>query len=307
MKVGTKIILGFSIPIVMFLAFGIWLDIMLKVASDNLQYIRDESVVFALMAKDMETNVVQVQQYLSDISATRALNELDDGFKYAETHYAGFNSNLAKFEQQVTSRGDQKGIESCKLIRANFKALYISGVKMAHAYIDSGPSVGNKLMLDFDKASLALQNSLSPFIKAQLDEMDTAVEKAKNDADKILIAGLILGLLVIIISVIVARTAVLSVNRYITQRKQSEDALRLSEQRFRDVSDAAGEYLWEIDAGMVYTYVSNRSADVKGYSPEELLGHTPMEFMPEEDIGPVGEIVNRAIANKAPFLLSARK
>jgi CheY-like chemotaxis protein len=55
--------------------------------------------------------------------------------------------------------------------------------------------------------------------------------------------------------------------------------LAASEQRFRDVSDAAGEYLWEIDANMVYTYVSNRSVDVKGYSPEELLGHTPMEFM----------------------------
>ena len=82
--------------------------------------------------------------------------------------------------------------------------------------------------------------------------------------------------------------------------------LAASEQRFHDVSDAAGEYLWEVDTDMVYTYVSNRSVEVKGYSPEELLGHTPMEFMPEEDIAPVGEIVSRAIANKAPFNLQHR-
>ena len=85
-----------------------------------------------------------------------------------------------------------------------------------------------------------------------------------------------------------------------------EEIVRASEERFRDVSNAAGEYLWEIDANMVYTYVSNRAVDVKGYTPEELLGHTPMDFMPEEDIQPVGEIVNAAIANKAPFKLQHR-
>ena len=94
--------------------------------------------------------------------------------------------------------------------------------------------------------------------------------------------------------------------RNVSQRKKDQDALRYSEERFRDVSEAAGEYLWEIDADMVYTYVSKRSADVKGYTPEELLGHTPMEFMPEADIQPVGEIVNTAIANKAPFKLRHR-
>jgi diguanylate cyclase (GGDEF)-like protein/PAS domain S-box-containing protein len=98
----------------------------------------------------------------------------------------------------------------------------------------------------------------------------------------------------------------LGIIRDITGRKQAEEALRASEQRFRDVSDATGEYLWELDVNMVYTYVSSRSVDVKGYSPEELLGHTPMEFMPEEDIAPVGEIVNRAIANKEPFNLQHR-
>jgi PAS domain S-box-containing protein len=106
--------------------------------------------------------------------------------------------------------------------------------------------------------------------------------------------------------VIKGRTLLHTTWRDVTKRKQIEDALRISEQRFRDVSEAAGEYLWEIDANMVYTYVSNRSIDVKGYSPEELLGHTPMEFMPEEDVGPVGEIINRAIANKAPFKLQHR-
>ncbi|BBE52202.1 putative diguanylate cyclase YegE [Ferriphaselus amnicola] len=95
-------------------------------------------------------------------------------------------------------------------------------------------------------------------------------------------------------------------NRDISERQLSEEKVRYSEQRFQDVSNAAGEYLWEIDTKMRYTYVSNRSTNVKGYSPEELLGHTPMEFMHPDDIAGVGEIVNRAIADKAPFNLQHR-
>ena len=94
--------------------------------------------------------------------------------------------------------------------------------------------------------------------------------------------------------------------RDITERKQAEEKLQYSEQRFRDVSDAAGEYLWEIDLNMVYTYASERSVDVKGYRPDELLGHTPMEFMPEEDILSAGRIVNQSIAGKVPFHLQHR-
>ncbi|MBI5438453.1 MAG: hypothetical protein HY936_05840 [Nitrosomonadales bacterium] len=94
MKIRTKIIFGFSIPILMFFAFGLWLDIVMKGASGHLRHIKEESVALTLMAKDMEKDVIQVQQFLSDISATRALDGLDDGFEGAETHYANFNPRL---------------------------------------------------------------------------------------------------------------------------------------------------------------------------------------------------------------------
>ncbi|MEZ5673068.1 MAG: hypothetical protein R3E08_12120 [Thiotrichaceae bacterium] len=39
----------------------------------------------------------------------------------------------------------------------------------------------------------------------------------------------------------------------IAERNDAESALRYSEQRFRDVSDAAGEYIWEIDSQSRYS------------------------------------------------------
>ena len=92
----------------------------------------------------------------------------------------------------------------------------------------------------------------------------------------------------------------------ISERKRTEVALRRGEERIRNMSDAAGAYLWEIDTNMVYTYVSGQAMLVKGHQPEALLGHTPMDFMLSEDIAPVAEIVNRAIAEKSPFRLQHR-
>jgi diguanylate cyclase (GGDEF)-like protein/PAS domain S-box-containing protein len=66
----------------------------------------------------------------------------------------------------------------------------------------------------------------------------------------------------------------------ITERKAAEDALRASEQRFRDVAEVAGEFLWENDLEGRFTYLSPRVVEVLGYTSEELLGRTAAELMP---------------------------
>ncbi|MBI3529148.1 MAG: EAL domain-containing protein [Betaproteobacteria bacterium] len=70
----------------------------------------------------------------------------------------------------------------------------------------------------------------------------------------------------------------------VTQRKASEDALRSSEQRFRDFADTAAEFMWENDRDSRFTYVSPRAFEVLGYAPEELIGHTAAEFMPAGEV-----------------------
>ncbi|HYL19996.1 MAG TPA: EAL domain-containing protein [Burkholderiales bacterium] len=63
-------------------------------------------------------------------------------------------------------------------------------------------------------------------------------------------------------------------------RRAAEDALRESENRFRDFAAAAGEYVWEADIEGRTTYVSSRVQSVWGYTDQELIGHTPADFMP---------------------------
>jgi diguanylate cyclase (GGDEF)-like protein/PAS domain S-box-containing protein len=66
----------------------------------------------------------------------------------------------------------------------------------------------------------------------------------------------------------------------IDERKRTEATLAEREQRFRDVVDASGEFVWETDAQWRYTYLSERAEAVLGYPRAELLGRQPREFMP---------------------------
>ncbi len=63
----------------------------------------------------------------------------------------------------------------------------------------------------------------------------------------------------------------------ITQRKQAEDDLLLSEEKFRDFAEIASDYFWETDADLRFTFISDRFEDVIGHPPSAMLGMTRAE------------------------------
>ncbi|MDZ4799386.1 MAG: PAS domain S-box protein [Bryobacteraceae bacterium] len=64
--------------------------------------------------------------------------------------------------------------------------------------------------------------------------------------------------------------------RDVTAVRAARIALSESEQRFRDVADAAGEFIWEVDAVGRFTFITGKVAEILGYEVEELLGRTPL-------------------------------
>ncbi|MBU1909696.1 MAG: PAS domain S-box protein, partial [Verrucomicrobia bacterium] len=73
------------------------------------------------------------------------------------------------------------------------------------------------------------------------------------------------------------------VNTDITERRRAEEALRTSEERFEQVAESAGEWIWEMDAEGLYTYSNPVVEEILGYKPEELVGkkHFYELFTPE--------------------------
>jgi methyl-accepting chemotaxis protein len=216
-NVGNKILLGFAIPILLLCAFGLWLQFAMVSVSNNLQHIKNESIIFALLAEDMDKDIVQVQQYLSDVSATRGLDGLDDGFKAAKKNHDDFLTDIERFEQQFSKNKNTAGLEKIIALKASFEAFYQAGVQMAHGYVDGGPAVGNKMMGGFDKASEELQNALQPFIKSQLDDMNLALDAANGHSTNVRSAVLITGIALILITIFVAGLTARSITGPLSQ------------------------------------------------------------------------------------------
>jgi len=69
----------------------------------------------------------------------------------------------------------------------------------------------------------------------------------------------------------------------ITERKRAEQELRQSEERFRQVAESVGDFIWEVDANGLYRYTSPAVVKILGYTPDELIGkmHFYDLFAPE--------------------------
>ncbi len=92
-----------------------------------------------------------------------------------------------------------------------------------------------------------------------------------------------------------------SVGRDITERMRSEEALRQSEGRFRDLTYTSADWVWEVDAQARYTYVSENIVRSLGYLPGELLGRQPFDFMPEGEAERVGAQFAAITARRESF------
>jgi two-component system sensor histidine kinase/response regulator len=88
---------------------------------------------------------------------------------------------------------------------------------------------------------------------------------------------------------------------FLFQLKRIDTILRASEQRFRDIVFTSADWIWEVDAQGRYTYASENIEHNLGYTPADLLGRTPFDFMAPEEAARISETFQNLIASKAPF------
>ncbi len=73
-------------------------------------------------------------------------------------------------------------------------------------------------------------------------------------------------------------------NRMLEDRMKSEEALRRSEAKFRDIVESSADPIWEIEnRGHILIYISPQIKDMLGYSPEEMIGKPFRDFLPKEE------------------------
>ncbi|MDC0740064.1 PAS domain S-box protein [Polyangium mundeleinium] len=77
--------------------------------------------------------------------------------------------------------------------------------------------------------------------------------------------------------------------------------LREDQRRLEMLVEVTNDWVWEIDASGVYTFVSPRIRDFLGFEPEEALGKTPFDFMPAEEVPRLRALFGSLVAARAPF------
>ena len=136
-------------------ALLLWGAYLTSKVSDTQHYLAETVEPLNENANEFRFHIVQIQQWLTDISATRALDGLNDGFDMASEHYTQAQQRL----KQIKNLNAMLNFNP-EIISGNLEQFYQQGQHMAQQYIEGGPALGNKTMADFDFASEKMQESV---------------------------------------------------------------------------------------------------------------------------------------------------
>ncbi len=70
----------------------------------------------------------------------------------------------------------------------------------------------------------------------------------------------------------------------ITGRKSAEEALQISEERFKSIAEGSDDWIWEIGPDLHVRYSNASVQDVIGYEPEEVIGISLLDLMCAEEM-----------------------
>lgn len=92
-----------------------------------------------------------------------------------------------------------------------------------------------------------------------------------------------------------------AVARLTLKRQESEAALWQSREQLRNLVEQINDWVWEVDTNAAFTYVSPKVADILAYEPNEVLGKTLDQFMPEDEAKRYTTLLNYFTAQQTAF------
>ncbi len=122
----------------------------LQRAESEVARVSNAAVPLLVSIKEIKVDVIQVQGWLTDISATRGLDGLNDGFDLAQQFATKFAVDTKTARGYARELGLSQVGEELDRMSAAFGPYYETGQRMAKAYVAEGPAGGNQMMSDFD-------------------------------------------------------------------------------------------------------------------------------------------------------------
>ncbi|MFC1550992.1 PAS domain S-box protein [Candidatus Latescibacterota bacterium] len=102
------------------------------------------------------------------------------------------------------------------------------------------------------------------------------------------------------------RTQVISVMVDITERKKAENALKKSEEKFKNIVMINPDVIYQLDKEGIIKLISPRVEELLGYKTNELVGKNISEIICEEDLDKFGRIAEKRTGARSTIGLEVR-
>ena len=194
LRIGVRLGIGFTTVVGLFAVTLLSVGMSLSHLTQDVRQINEKTLPYILVVDEMDVSRAEVQQFLTDVSATHDRA----GYKEAEESAKRFLSGVEKFKQLYQRENDTQSLKQIEAIEVDFNKFYASGKVMAEAYIIKGMDAGNLLMkgtdqqAGFDKDSEILSDELEKFRNQQVSEANKISTVALSDANSIM-SGMIWG------------------------------------------------------------------------------------------------------------------
>ncbi len=182
LSIKAQIAIGFAVIMLGFAVTLLVVGALVSRLTGDVTQISQKTIPNLLVADAMDLSRSEVQQFLTDVSATRDRA----GYKEAQDAAKTFNDGIETF--RVLYKGDATSLQQLQKLETDFNQFYSVGKAMAEAYIEKGTDAGNVLMKGtatepgFDKASEVIRSELTAFRTRQVDEANAMTAAALQDA-----------------------------------------------------------------------------------------------------------------------------
>ena len=170
----------------------------------SINHVKDEIYPQTIEFIEIRTHIIQIQQWLTDISATRAAPGYDDGFAEAEKYYLQASALLKTNLKRARDQGLTQAAQNLAQTRDHLNAYYDMGKTMAQAYIDGGPEAGNLMMAQFDTTAERLTTAMDGLLVARKNALDNALVTMHDKSLKESRQLMVLLVTLLIFSVLIA-------------------------------------------------------------------------------------------------------
>lgn len=184
-KISTKLYSTFGIVFLLVMAMVFITGNILTTIKNKAHLVEMESFPYAILAEEMTIAAVQVQQWLTDVSATHN----PEGYRDAEDAAENFHAGLTKFSNMYSREKNKVSLQKIRELEAAFNRYHETGKRMAEVYISQGIDEGNEVMVQFDNTALILTERIAELREEQVSEakaMASEIRESTTQASKIL-------------------------------------------------------------------------------------------------------------------------